>query len=349
MRQIQAVVTSVLMALGVIKVPRVSQKFVIPTQIPATQLVQPVLIQPGKSGKLTLQYHEFQTFNNCGPTTLAMILRWYGKKVTGKELGEKIRPYQNPKGNNDDKTVFMEEFGKWAEKYGFGFVARPNGGVEQLKLLVANNFPVVVKTLLHSNEDIAHFRIVTGWNEEKKKLIQSDSYEKKESEIDYMKFVQMWQPYNYGYLVVYRPDQEAVVKNILGEEWVERTAWENAKQRATLESELNEGVVYPRFNRVVANYHLGNSEEAVAEFEQIEKALSRRTLWYQIEPIWAYHELGKYEQVLGMTRRILDDGNKAFSELYDVRSRVYAKLGETEKAKSEYGLAIKYNIKYERR
>ena len=48
--------------------------------------------------------HTYQTFNNCGPATLSITLSHYGINVSQEELGNKMRPYQHPKGDNDDKT-----------------------------------------------------------------------------------------------------------------------------------------------------------------------------------------------------------------------------------------------------
>jgi hypothetical protein len=53
--------------------------------------------EPGNYALLTNPKHTYQTFNNCGPATLSMILSWYGESVSQKELGNKMRPYQHPK------------------------------------------------------------------------------------------------------------------------------------------------------------------------------------------------------------------------------------------------------------
>jgi len=321
------------------------------TPTPTPQFVQPTgvalpgvgLSVPGVRGLVKLPVQEYQSFNNCGPTTLAMVLRWAGKDVTGTELGKVMRPYQHPKGDNDDKTVFAEEYARHARGYGMGAVVRVGGSVEMLKRLVANGFPVTVKTLLHSNDDIAHFRIVTGWDDAKQIIIQNDSYEGKNKQFKYSEWLSEWQPYNYVYIVVYQPDQEAKVKAILGEEWEEEGAWQRAYDRATQEARLNPGLIYPVFNQVTSLYHLGRFDESVRLFETIESDLPRRTLWYQIEPIEAYLALGEYQKVLTITEKVLQDNNRAYSELYLQRGKAYEKLGQLEAAKREYGLALKYN------
>src|SRR3990167_6724514 len=104
------------------------------------------LVEPGEKALVDNKYHTYQTFNNCGPATLSMILNWYGVNASQSELGDQMRPYQVASGDNDDKTIFTYEFVEWAEKYGLKAVGRRNGDIELLKRFTANSIPVVVKT-----------------------------------------------------------------------------------------------------------------------------------------------------------------------------------------------------------
>src|SRR3989304_4636966 len=51
----------------------------------------------------------FQTFNNCGPAALSMTLSYFGINESQQKLGNELRPYQNPQGDNDDKSVTLDE------------------------------------------------------------------------------------------------------------------------------------------------------------------------------------------------------------------------------------------------
>src|SRR5262245_47568895 len=64
------------------------------------------------------QLHVFQSFNNCGPATLSMALSYMGVVKTQAELGQILRPYQVPGGDNDDKSVTLQEVARQAETYG---------------------------------------------------------------------------------------------------------------------------------------------------------------------------------------------------------------------------------------
>src|SRR3989344_6317376 len=305
-----------------------------------------VVKKPGNYALLDNPNHTYQTFNNCGPATLSMILSLYGKGVSQKELGDQMRPYQNPQGDNDDKTIFTYEFVDWAKKYNVNAIGRINGDIELLKTFTANGIPVVVKTWLHVNDDIGHFRIVRGFDENQQVIIQDDSYEGPNRKISYYDFLSMWQPFNYSYIIIYDDTKKDLVEAIIGEEIDEKIAWQNSLDRALKESQLDNESVYPFFNMSTSYYHGGDFKNSVAAFEKVEVRLPKRMLWYQIEPILSYKELGNYDRVFQITDNILQNGNRAYSELYQIRGEIYLIQGEREKAKAEFELALTYNKNY---
>lgn len=290
--------------------------------------------------------HVFQTFNNCGPATLSMILGFYGTNVDQETLGRKMRPYQNPQGDNDDKSIFADEFVSFAKSYGYESLHRPNGTIDLLKKFIAADIPVVVRTWLHPNEDIGHFRLVRGYDDEKKTILQDDSYEGKNLSYSYDVFNSMWQPFNYGYILVYPAAKTDAVHEILGEEYDEDYAWQQAVNRGVAEIQEYSNSPYPQFNVAVGSYHLGDYSGSVKMFESVEKELPGRMLWYQIEPIIAYQKLNNNSRVLELTERIFSQNNRGFSELYNIRGDMYRSLGEHEKAKAEYEKAVFYNSNF---
>lgn len=286
-----------------------------------------------------------QTFNNCGPASLSMVMRYFGKDVSQDELREQMRPFNNPAGGVDDKSVFANEFVTYAEKYGLQAMARPNGTPELIKLLIANDIPVVVRTWLHPGEDIGHFRIVRGYDDARQVFIQDDSYQGANLTYSYDEFNSMWQPFNYGYIVVYSPEKAAVVEAILGKNMDENTAYQQSIARA--EKEIDANPAYANFNLSTAYYHVGDYKKAVEYYEKAQSiGLPSRMLWYQIEPIQAYLKTGQYDKVFSLTDSILNNGNLAYSELYYLRGQAYLAQNDKEAARGEFETAIKYNKNY---
>src|SRR5690606_4619877 len=120
-------------------------------------------------------------------------------------------------------------------------------------------------------------------------------------------------------------------------------AWAKAVKDIEKTLETNPDDIYALFNLSVALYHTGNYQKSVEAYEQVADRLPKRTLWYQIEPIQAYLALGNYEKVFTLTNTILENQNRAFSELYLLRGEIYKKQGNMLAAKQEFEKAVFYN------
>lgn len=305
-----------------------------------------VLKEIGEEKILSPTKQVYQTFNNCGPATVSMILSYYGINKSQQEIGEQLRPYQNPKGDNDDKTIFPQEFADYIKGLGLLSYYRVAGDLELLKLFINNDFPVVVKQWLHKDEDIGHFRIVRGYKGSKKFLITDDSYDGPNRKILDEDFLNLWQPFNYAYIVVATEEKKEVVEAILAERTNSDFAYNRAVEVALKELEEDPNSMYPLFNLSTSYYHLKDYQKSVEYFEKVEKRLPRRMMWYQIEPILAYKELKNYERVFELTTKILTTGNLAFSELYQIRGEIYLAQGKIGEAQGQFERALRYNENY---
>lgn len=319
-----------------IPVPRLTTK---PTVTP-TPTMEPI----PSSHVLQSDYQVFQSFNNCGPAALSMALRYYGIQKSQEELGQALRPWQNAAGDNDDKSVTLSELGNKAQELGFTTYFRPNGTIDTLKRFVAAGMPVITRTWLHPNEDIGHYRVVNGYDDTAGVLIQQDSMEGRDIRYPYDVFNQIWKNNNFEYVVLVPQDKKDVAATILGDDLDEQKAWARALQSAQNQIATNPEDIYAAFNASIAYYHLNDYAASVKEFERVESRLSWRTLWYQIEPIQAYYELGNYDRVMAITDGILNNQNRSFSELYIIRGDSYKKQGNTEAARAEYQKAVMYNV-----
>ncbi len=285
----------------------------------------------------------YQTFNNCGPAALSMVLSYYNINISQKELGDQMRPYQNQAGDNDDKTVTFAEMAQKAQEFDLIVYQRPAGNIELIKQIINLDLPVVVKTWLNQEEDIGHFRVIKGYDQNKQVIIQDDSYQGKNIAYSYQELNNLWQEFNYEFMVLVPKQKQSAVENILGELVNKPQAWQQALELANQQVNNNPNATYAQFNRLRANYYLGNYQQTVDIYEQIKNDLPRRMLWYQFEPILAYYQLEDYSQVLNLSQQVFDSQNKAFSELHYLRGKIFEQRGKQEKAQEEYQLAEKYN------
>jgi tetratricopeptide (TPR) repeat protein len=270
------------------------------------------------------RYHAFQTFNNCGPASLAMALSYFDVNVTQQQLGQALRPYQ-----------VKEEMGAKAEEYGFTVYFRPAGTIEMLKTFIAYDIPVIARTWTKPDEDIGHFRLVRGYDDDLQQILQDDSLQNKNLWFSYDEFNSMWDKFGFEYLVLVPNDKLDIARKILGEDLDEQVAWQKSAANTT------------GLNRSVALYHLGDYSGSVREFEAVENFLPARALWYQLEPIQAYYQLANYDRVFSITDQIIENGNRANSELYLIRGQIYENQGNTSAARTEYQKAVFYNVNLE--
>lgn len=327
---------------NIIKLSKPAQIDLIPQQEPSPSQAPTLPPIPTKK-VLPTSYHIFQTFNNCGPAALSMALSHYGVNVTQYELGQALRPYQIAGGDNDDKSVTLEELAQKAKEYNLVPYHRPNGDIEKLKQFIANGMPVITRTWTKANEDIGHYRIVKGYDENAKTLIQDDSLQNKNLTYTYGDFNAIWNKFNYEYLVLVPQDKVQIAELILTEEKDAALAWQNAVKNSKARLQSNPNDITERFNLSVALYNTGQIKESIDEFEKVEGQLPFRSLWYQIEPIQAYFDAENYQKVLSLTDKILKGHNRAFSELYIIRGNVYQKQHNINAARNEYQKAITYN------
>jgi hypothetical protein len=303
----------------------------------------PVLQIPSSSKILEGNYHIYQTFNNCGPAALSMALSYYGITRSQHTLGQELRPFQNPQGDNDDKSVTLDELAKKSRDYGFIPYHRPNGDFELIKYFITYDIPVIARTWLKPDEDIGHYRVIKGYDSLTNQITQDDSLQGQNLTYSYDEFYTLWEKFNFEYLVLVPLEKEEIAKNILGENLDSKKAWKNAVIQSQERLKENPNNIYDRFNLSVAFYNTAEFQKSVEEFEKIENQLPFRTLWYQIEPIKAYYELENFDRVFEITDKILNNYNRAFSELYLLRGKIYEKQGNLESAKQEFEKAVFYN------
>jgi tetratricopeptide (TPR) repeat protein len=309
-----------------------------------TKSIEPVQLPPTPDhDQLENEYHVFQTFNNCGPASLSMALSYYGITASQQQLGQELRPYQHPTGDNDDKSVTLEELAQKASEYDLVAFYRPNGSIQLLEHLVANGMPVITRTWLTVDNDIGHYRVVKGYNRTTQQLLQDDSLQGKNIWYSYTDFEKIWQKFNYEYVVLVPRNKVAVVETLLGQDVDGTTAWRRAAETARRDLEKSPADATVRFNLSVALYNSGEYDAAIAEFEKVEHQLPFRTLWYQIEPIKAYFAVGNFDRVLALTESILNTHNRAFTELYILRGDVFMKQRNPALAREEYEKAVFYN------
>lgn len=288
--------------------------------------------------------HVWQTFNNCSSVALVVAMSHWDVYDTQEAIADGTRPWRNQRGDNDDKAVDLFELAAYAKaEHGLVTFVRPNGRLELLKKFIANDIPVLTRTLMYADKDFQHYRVVRGYDDTKKVITESNGIDGPSHTFTYDEWMHYWKDFNYSYLIVVPDNKKALVERILGEEASEKVAWANARARAEAEVAKNPNDIRAAYNIVTALYYSGDYEGTVREFEKIESRLGENKLWYQIEPINAYFKLGKYDRVITLADSVINNNNKSVSELYVLKGKIYEERGDTAGARAEYEKAIYYN------
>ena len=297
------------------------------------------------NANVTIEKQIFQTFNNCGPATLSMILSFHGINMGQQNIADVVRPYQVPNGDNDDKNVSLHEFKKFIESNSLYAYYRVGGKVDTLKFLLANGYPVIARTWLNNKEDIGHFIIVTGYNNNNQTLNIQDSYYGKRN-MSYTDFLDLWRPFNYEFIIVSDSLNKNRSFNLIDYAIPESSMYQKAIDLAKNEINGNNNRIYGLFNISTSYYHLKDYTKSIEYFEMVEPDLPDRMLWYQLEPVLAYKELKNYDKVFRILNNMLEKGNRAYAEAYFIKGQIFENQGKIEEAKKEYQKAIIYNKNY---
>lgn len=317
-----------------------------PTLIPSpTPLPQTVL--------LSAPAYEAQDWNNCGPATLAMYLRYYGWEGDQKDIAKVIKPVR------EDRNVNVEELVYYVRTRAGWLNAeyRVGGNVDLLKKLLANGFPVVIEesTTLDrsfwSGDDqwAGHYLLLLGYDETSQQFAVEDSFVPQKKTISYVEIDQNWQAFNRVFILVYLPSQQQQIESLLGDDWDPDLNRQRALETAQTETNLTPDNPFAWFN-LGSNlvYFERYGEAAMAYDKAISLGLPQRMLLYQFGPFFAYFHSGRTNDLLNVTNYVLTLPSQPVSEepLLWHGWALY-RLGKVQEAIADWRKALEANPNYQ--
>lgn len=283
--------------------------------------------------------HDWQTWNNCGPTTISMQLSYFGLAADQAEAAQFLKP------NADDKNVSPEELAGYARSQGFAALVGVGGNVDLLHRLLSNGFPVIVETWLDPEDrgGLGHYRLFSGYDMAGGYFLAQDSLRGPNIQVPVAEFDELWRVFNRKYVLVYRPEQEAQLMAILGPAAAEETMLAEALSTAQMEAEARPEDAYAWFSLGSTYTALGEMEAAAAAFDQARRiGLPFRMLWYQFEIFEAYYQTGRFQEVIDLTSVTLE-GTGGLEELYYYRGLARQAIGDEAAAIADFQAALDYN------
>ena len=251
--------------------------------------------------------------------------------------------------NPDDKNVFTKEIADYLKSsHNIDSKLLFNGNLNTIKSLIANNIYVIVEDWLRPNDDVGHVLILRGYDDNKQILISDDSYFGTNTVYSYETFdQQQWKPFNREYLPIYTPDQENIVKQIIGPDWDSTYMFQNSVKYHQLQTSKNPQDMYSWFNLGTSHFALGNFDQARIAFETSQKiGWPPRMLWYQYQPIITYNQLGYHHKALKLIQLGLT-GYQAFPELHYQAALAHIGLNQPTQAKQSLNSALVANPNFQ--
>jgi tetratricopeptide (TPR) repeat protein len=284
--------------------------------------------------------HQQQTWNNCGPANISMLLQLYGRTETQRDAARVLKPVR------DDKNVSPNEMVAYAQLLGFRARWIAGADIELIKAFVANGLPVIAESwyIPEPNDEMGHYELVHGY--EGDTLIVDDSYEGPNKKVAAREWDALWKVFNRTLIVVWREDQDELARSLLGERWDERRMHELALAAARTETELDPNDKFAWFNIGTSLLALGDPPGATTAFDKADSLkLPWRMLWYQHGIYEAHFLAGNHEQVIKLANRSLK-ATGDLEESYYWRGRAQQALGRKAEAQRDFGIAAKLNPSY---
>lgn len=320
--------------------------------VPPTRTATPL----SERVNLTGFKHEYQTWNNCGPATLAMALSFWGWEGNQQPIAAFTKP------NSRDKNVMPYELVAYVEEETqFGVVSRMGGDIELLKRFLASGFPVMIEKGFEGPKLegwMGHYVLVTAYNDADKRFTVQDSYYGPNQAMSYEDLTSNWRAFNYTFLVVYPTDRAQDVQRLLGTLVDEEYAYRSAAETASNEIYLLTGrdQYFAWFNRGTSLLWLQDYAGAAQAYDESFRHYSSlpengrpwRMMWYQTGPYWAYYYTGRYQDVIDLATTTLGAMSQpVLEESYYWRALARLAVGDSKGALKDLRLSLEYHPGFE--
>lgn len=299
--------------------------------------------------------HQFQSWNNCGPATLSMTLSYFGLRHPQSQTAAILKP------DPEDRNVTPWEMAAYVnEQTDLQAIYRVNGTRRTVQRLLASGIPVIVEIGIDPPGDYrwlgwyGHYLLLVAYDEAKTQFWVYDSWFGTSEEpltnahpdgrmLTYADFDTYWQQFSRTYIPLYRPEQAALVAEIIGAEMEDAIMWQGALARARADAAATPDNAFAWFNLGTAYNALGDYANAATAFDQaLAIGLPWRMLWYQFGPYQAYVENGRYQDVLLLANTTLKD-RPYFEESYYYKGLALAALGDRKTARENLNKALAFN------
>lgn len=320
-------------------------------QLGPTPTAAPTATPIPSSARLPAPEWEKQDWNNCGPATLALGLRFFGWEGDQFAISDLLKP------DRGDKNVNIEELVYYVRTRAGWLNAdfRVGGDFELLERFIAAGIPVIVeKGFMLSEGDggggwAGHYLLLTGYDSQAETFIAQDTNPTtggSDRQIGYRELDQGWREFNRVYMYIYLPGQAAVVENILAENSDLDRNRELALEQARAEIEADPKDPIAWFNLGTNLVYFERYGEAAGAYDTaLALGLPWRFTRYQFGPYISYFHQGRTQDVIELADATLFRTYKAEESLL-WRGWAHYREGDNLSARRDFLSALQVNPNY---
>jgi hypothetical protein len=334
-----------------------------PTETPLPSLTATVPATPlPPSVSLKGVHYEDQhgRLNYCAPANLSMALSYWGWNGNRDVVGPVLKP------DDKDKNVMPYEMVDYVNgQTDLRAVERVGGDLDLLKRFLAAGYVVLVEKGVYLRDLtgvvswMGHYQVITGYDDANSAFTTQDSFISADHPVSYDDLIAGWRAFNYTYIIIYPPDKEAEVMDLLGADADETANYQNASLKASNEIYGLAGIdqYFAWFNRGTNLMNLQDFAGAAAAYDEAftvyptipEADRPWRMLWYQTGPYFAYFYSGRYYDTLYLADGTLNamQGDRNLEESYYWRAMAKAALGDTSGAIQDFQASLEYHPGFE--
>ena len=281
--------------------------------------------------------HQHNRWNYCAMANLTMALNFWGWGGNRDDVARVIKPGEDDpskdfiqKGKADKNVMPYEMANFVVDQTDLNIVVRQGGEIELIKRLIAHGFPVVIEKGYYERDYtgkiawMGHYLYITGYDDNEGAFIVQDAYLETGVDgtganlhVDYNSFIEQWRYFNYLFFVVYPPERESEVFELLGpwadNDWANRHAMEIANEEISAQTGIDEYFAW--FNKGASHVRLQEYVDAAFAFDyafllyanlgEDDNNRPYRVMWYRTEPYWAYYYTGRYNDVINLANTTL--------------------------------------------
>jgi tetratricopeptide (TPR) repeat protein len=241
---------------------------------------------------------------------------------------------------------------------------RYGGDIQLLKSFIASGFPIVIEKGYYEWSSISgsvawmgHYLFITGYDDAEGVFVVQDAYltPGEDLRVPYDEFIIEWRYFNYVFIVVYPPERETQVIDILGSwsdwDWANQHALDIANDEISRLEGLD--LYFAWFNKGTSHVQLYQYVDAAFAYDYAfllyegltEEERPFRMMWYQTGPYFAYYYSERYQDVINLANTTLYETIKepTLEESFYWRGMARLAIGEIDNAISDFRQSVYLN------